>query len=206
MDDEKQKCLKRLLMTIEVQNGIIADSKNFDNPTKDAFINHSNQIKELIRGKLTKAQLKSLSSEILTFWKESIGPEVELFWSELENKGVDFERKDELDFALQKGRFRRVNQGIDARKHWGSLKELNTISSRFSFIEIVKISEVIEKEENIRLEILKKSLRKNSIPQTQYLKFGECMAYFGRCKLFDKYFSKNEIENLHQIWRNFSRA
>ncbi|QCX37739.1 hypothetical protein FF125_04555 [Aureibaculum algae] len=203
MNDKKQKYLEQLLMTIEVQNRIITDSKNFDSATKEAFINLSNQIKELTKSKLTKVQMKSLSIELLTFWKESIGPEVEMFWTELKDIGVDFERRDELNFALQKERFRRVDQEIAARKHWNTIKVLGTISDRFSSSELTRISKIIEKDENTRLEILKKCLRKNSIPQTQYYKFGECMAYFGQCELFDSYFNKKEVNQLYEIWRNF---
>jgi len=46
-------------------------------------------------------------------------------------------------------------------------------------------------------------LAKKAIPQTQYLKFGECMAYFGRSKLFEVYFSKEQVEELYEIWKNF---
>lgn len=203
MNDEKQKYLDQLLMTIDIQNNIMTDSKSFDKATKEAFVNHSKTLVELTKNKLTKAQLKSLSNELLTFWKESIGPDVETFWTELKNKGIDFERRDELSFALQKGRFRRVDQGMAARKHWDTLKSTDTITQRFSSDEISNIGEIIEKDENTRYKILEKCLRKNSIPQTQYLKFGECMAYFGQCELFDKYFNKNELDKLYEIWKNF---
>lgn len=203
MNDEKQKYLDQLLMTIDVQNKIINDSKNFDNVTKEAFATHSNSLIELTKNKLTKAQVKALSNGILTFWKESIGPEVETFWAELKNKKIDFERRDELSFALQKGRFRGVDQGIAARKHWSTLKSLNEVAQRFSLGEISHIDEIIKTDENKRYKILKKRLKTNSIPQTQYLKFGECMAYFGQCKLFDNYFTKNEVDQLYKIWNNF---
>ena len=139
----------------------------------------------------------------MIFWKESIGIDTENFWSELSNHNIDFERKDELIFALNKGRFRRVDQGMSARKSWNTLKSSKAIINRFSQTEIERITKIIEKDENTRLEILQKCLTKNSIPQTLYLKFGECMAYFGNCDLFDKYFAKNEIETLYKIWANF---
>jgi len=203
MNDEKQKYLDQLLTTIDVQNNIMADSKSFDKVTKEAFTNHSKNLIELTKDKLTKAQLKSLSNELLTFWEESIGPDVETFWAELKNKGIDFKRKDELSFALQKGRFRRVDQGMAARKHWDTLKSTDTIVQRFSPDELSNIGEIIKKDENTRYKILEKCLRKNSIPQTQYLKFGECMTYFDQCELFDKYFNKNELDKLYEIWKNF---
>lgn len=107
----------------------------------------------------------------MIYWKESIGPDIELFWNELKNRNIDFERKDELNFALQKGRFRRVGQGIGARKFWSTLKGMKTIKSRFSSKEINRLTEIIKQDENKRFEVLMKCLRNNSIPQTQYLKF-----------------------------------
>ena len=202
MNTKKQNPLEQLLMTIDIQNTVITDSKNFDVTTKEALISHADHIKELIKDKPTKTQLKALSGDLLTFWKESIGPEVETFWEQLNAKGIDFERKDELQFALQKGRFRRVDQGIAARRHWVSMKDLDTITNRLSPNDIAAISKIIDQDEIKRLEVLKKCLQKKSIPKTQYLKFGECMAYFYQCKLFYKHFSKDQVDELYNIWKN----
>ena len=62
---------------------------------------------------------------------------------------------------------------------------------------------IIVDDENRRLVILKRYLRKNEIPQTQYLKFGECMAYMNNCGLWNKYFNKEEVQQLYAIWTNF---
>ena len=69
--------------------------------------------------------------------------------------------------------------------------------------EIEKIDTIIADDENRRFEILKKCLRKKNIPRTQYLKFGECMAYMNYCGLWDKYFNKEEVQKLYDIWTNF---
>ena len=96
-----------------------------------------------------------------------------------------------------------IDQGMDARKHWSELKKRKEITDKYSRTEIEKIETIIADDENRRLEILKKCLRKNEIPQTQYLKFGECMAYMNNCGLWDKYFSKEEVQQLYNIWTNF---
>ncbi|MGC3945538.1 MAG: hypothetical protein QM762_13645 [Chryseolinea sp.] len=147
--------------------------------------------------------MKSLASGILTFWRESVGVEVETFWAELRSQNIDFERRDELVFAIAKGRFRRVDIGMAARKDWILLRDLDSVKKRFSERELAIIDQVIKKDEIERLEILRKCLKNNEIPQSKYLKFGECMAYFAHCALFDQYFSRDQVEQLNTIWRNF---
>jgi len=108
-----------------------------------------------------------------------------------------------LRFALINNRFRNVDQGMEARKYWTSLKKLKEIKERFTITEIELLDDIILKDEKQRLEILKKCLSKKQIPKAQYLKFGECMAYINNCGLLEKYFSKIEVDELHDIWRNF---
>jgi hypothetical protein len=92
---------------------------------------------------------------------------------------------------------------MSARKSWEKLRVSNSIAERFSPDEIATLDQIIETDENTRLRILKKCLFKKNIPQTQYLKFGECYAYFFNCKLFQKYFTANEVSGLYQIWMDF---
>ncbi|MES2804096.1 MAG: hypothetical protein V4652_00910 [Bacteroidota bacterium] len=200
MTDVKSEYKEKLLITIQIQNRLVDNSKYFDNKFKEAFVNlGSYWIDRIGNESFTLTQLKSISSDILTFWKESIGIDTELFWIELEKSNIDFERKDEINFALEKNRFRRVDVGIGARKYWTVIKDFDSIRKRFSKEEIEKISLIIENDEKVRLEILKKCLRKKEIPQTQRLKYGECWAYMSQCALLSKYFSKEEIEELHNL-------
>ncbi|MGQ7947183.1 hypothetical protein [Flavobacterium sp. WC2509] len=204
MTDIKIEFKEKLLKTIEIQNKLFGNSNNFDNNTKEAFVNLGNYwIDRIGKESFTLTSLKSISTEILTYWKESIGIDTELFWTELQKNNIDFERKDELNFALEKGRFRRVEIGIGARKYWSVIKEFESIQKRFSKENIEKVDLIIDQDEKKRLEILRKCLRKKEIPQTQYLKFGECWAYMSNCGLWDKYFSKEEVEELLNIWKNF---
>ena len=52
-ENNKEKRLDHLLKSIDFQNRII-DSHNFDDNTKTTFFNYSNQLKEVIQGKLTR--------------------------------------------------------------------------------------------------------------------------------------------------------
>ncbi|WP_336517517.1 hypothetical protein [Pollutibacter soli] len=192
------------MKTIQIQNTLVKDFDLFDSRTKEGLLNHGIYLTErLHKESFTLAQLKSIAGDILTLWNESIGIATELFWTEMEKNNIEFERKDELIFALEKGRFRKVEMGMGARKDWAVIKDYCSIKKRFSNDEIEKISSIIESDESTRLGILKKCLKKREIPQTQYLKFGECMAYMSNCALWDRYFSKSEVDELYTIWQNF---
>jgi hypothetical protein len=204
MTDLKTEYRKKLLRTIQIQNDLVNDFDLFDPKTKEALINHGNNWTDRLNNEpFTLTQLKSISIDILTLWKESIGIATEMFWTELKKNNIDFERKDELNFALQKGRFRRVDIGMGARKDWNVIKDIDSIKNRFSKDEIEKISNIIDLDEKTRLETLKKCLRKNEIPQTQYLIFGECMAYMANCGLWDEHFNETEVSKLYDLWNKF---
>lgn len=206
MTDNKIAYKEKLIKAIEIQDKITGDSDNFDKNTKKSFLNYSKIcLDQLSDGKesFNLTQLKAMTREILIYWNESIGIDTEKFWIELRNANIDFPRRDELRFAIDKGKFRRIDQGMGAKKYWEVIKEMQTVKERISINEINLINTIIDKDEKTRLEILRKCLKKSVIPQTQYLKFGECMAYFDDCGLFDKYFEKKEVDELYTIWKNF---
>lgn len=194
-----------LVRTTEIQDSIVSASASLDKQTKEALHNLSAFVRDFLakNPKANSYEQKTLASQVLTYWNETVSPDTEAFWTEMKRRGIDLERKEPLRFALQKGWFRNVHQGIDARNHWSSLKHLSTFKDRYSRAEIERLDRVIEADEKKRLEVLKKCLAKKAIPQTQYLKFGECMVYFARCHLFEVYFSHKEVEELNAIWRNF---
>jgi hypothetical protein len=197
--------LNKLLKTTEIQDNVVSASALLDNQTKQAYHQQSAFVRDILKNnpKATSYQLKSLTSEILAYWNESINPDTERFWAEMLRNNIDLERKQPLRFALEKGRFRHVEQGIDAKNHWGSLKQLPAIKNNYTQGETEQLDRIIEEDEKKRYEVLKKCLAKKLIPQAQYLKFGECMAYFGRCNLFDAYFSNEQVDELYTIWKNF---
>ncbi|WP_033417670.1 hypothetical protein [Cytophaga aurantiaca] len=204
MADTKNGHKGKLLKIIAIQNKLVNDSKHFDNKTKEAFVNLGNYWNDRIeKESFTFTQLKSIANNILTYWQESIGIETELFWIELQKNNIEFERNDELNFALNKSRFRRVDIGIGARKDWSIIKDFDSIKARFTSAEIEKIDFIIQQDEKKRVEILNKCLKANKIPQSQYLKFGECWAYITNCELWEKYFNKDEVEKLYTVWTNF---
>lgn len=197
--------IDQLVRTTEIQDNIVSASTLLDEQTKQALHNQSIFVRDFLAKKpqANSYEQKTLASQVLTHWNETVNPDTEAFWTEMKRCGVDIERKEPLRFALDKGWFRNVEQGIEARNHWSSLKHLSSVSDRYSQAEIERLDRIIEEDEKKRHEILKRCLAKKAIPQTQYLKFGECMAYFGRCNLFEVYFLKAEVEELYVIWTNF---
>lgn len=189
---------EKLFRTTEIHDNLVDFLSTFDDLTKQAFKTQSKFIRDFLTSnpKANSYQLRTLTNELLRYWNGSINPITEIFWIELRKNNIDFERKEPLRFALIKKRFRNVEQGIDAKNNWVNLKSVKSITDNFSKLEIIEIERIISADEKNRLGILKKVLIKKVIPPTQYLKFGECMAYFANCRLFDKEFTNGEIEEL----------
>ncbi|MDO6598462.1 hypothetical protein Q4512_16200 [Oceanihabitans sp. 2_MG-2023] len=204
----KTENIEQVLKAVEIHEKIVNESTEMESDTKSHFLELSKFIKECLKDKtkiqnINSHQIKSLRNELLTFWNETISVETEKFWTEIKNGNLNLERKEPLKFALNKNRFRNVEQGIGARKYWSSLKSLESIKDEYSDLEIKKIDKIIVEDENKRIGILKKCLAKKNIPKSQYLKFGECMAYFANCDLFNKYLTEKEVTDLYTIWKNF---
>jgi len=197
--------IEKLALTTKINDKIIGSSVIMDDNTKEAFLNLSKYTRDFLEKepKMNSYRLNSLKIGLLTYWNESINTDTEKFWAELKAQNIDYERKQPLRFALDKNRFRRVDQGMDARKHWTELKKLKEIKDNYTTSEIEQIENIISEDEKRRLGILKKCLIKKEIPQSQYLKFGECWAYMSNCELWDRYFNKDEVEELLNIWKSF---
>ena len=196
---------EKLFKTTLIHDNLVDISNVFDEQTKRFFKSQSSLIRNFLNEnpKANSYHLQTLTNGLLKYWNESIKPETEFFWTELKLNNIDFERKEPLRFALNKNRFSVVEQGIDARNYWGILKTNKSITDNFSKFEINKIDNIITEDEKRRFDILKKCLTKKAIPQTLYLKFGECMAYFNNCQLFEKHFTVDDVKELYTIWKNF---
>ncbi|WP_295714552.1 hypothetical protein [Mucilaginibacter sp.] len=201
--------IDQLLKAIEINDEVVICSTSIDDTTKCAFLKLSAYIKDFLivnsqKRKLKSHEINSLKNELLIYWNESVNNDVEQFWIKLKQQSIPFERKDPLRRALINNRFKRVEQGMGARNFWPVLKEMNSITQRFTESEIVRLHQIISEDEKYRLSILNKVLAHKKIFSSQYLKFGECMAYFENCKLFMVYFNENEKNELFQIWLNYN--
>lgn len=157
----------------------------------------------LEKGKLSSVSLKSLIDGFLIQWNESVSVETELFWLRIEENNLNFDRKEPLRFALEKGRFFNVHQGMEARSNWNDIVESGHLLKRYKQDEIEKLFEIISNDEERRVVFLKKCLKANKIPSSQYLKFGDCMAYIYNTRIIKEHFCVEEIEALNLLWKNY---
>ena len=185
----------------------IRDRTNVDNQTKIAFEALNNYSKKHIENaiknqKLTAYEVKSLESEFFKYWNESINQEVELFWEEINKNKLPYQRKSPIRELLTKGRFRHVEQWIDLFNNLEELKKNKFLSKQFTKTEIEKFYELVNAEEEKRFKLVNKCYRKKKIPFSQYLKFGESMAFLERCDLTKKYFTEKERKEIYEIWKS----
>lgn len=196
------------LKMLAISKELNINNKQLNISRKENISNHHDWARNEIltcleKGKLSSVGLKSLIDGFLIQWNESVSVETELFWQRIEENNLNFDRKEPLRFALEKGRFFNVHQGMEARSNWNSLVDSGYLLSRYKQDEIEKLSKIISNDEEKRVEFLKKCLKSNKIPSSQYLKFGDCMAYIYNTKIMKEHFSIEEIESLNLIWRNF---
>jgi hypothetical protein len=112
--------IEKLILVTKINDKVVDGSTIMDEKTKEAFKNLSKYTRDLLEKEpeMNSYGLNSLKSGLLIYWNESINPDTESFWTELKNNGIDYERKEPLKFALEKNQFRRVDEGMDARKYW----------------------------------------------------------------------------------------
>lgn len=190
----------RFLLLLEIQEGVAIRSVTMDENTRQALLTMSRRMRNDTVPRLTMAHFNYGIDEFFTYWNENITPDVELFWDEIRQQGLPFERKDPLAFAFAKGRLRLGDQYIAARKHWAAIRQMEQVKARYTTDQILQIDEMIAADEKKRHELLKKILIKGNLPDYQYLKFGECMAYFSQCGLWGQYFTQQQVERLREIW------
>jgi hypothetical protein len=199
---------KKLLEAMSINVDLISKSTLLDANSKEAILKHSKVMEDMLRsslqkGKLTAAGLQSFTSTFLIYRNESINVDTELFWLRVKESNLEFSRKDPLRYALQKGRFFNVHQGMEARKNWASLMSSKLLEKRYTVKELKTLASIIQEDENNRAGLLRKCLLANKITNSNYLKFGDSMAYLTETSCMEKHFSKEEVFKFYEIWKNF---
>ena len=194
-----------ILQIIKIQDEIVDASTTIDEATKQGIRLRSAMLISTVANqpKLNAYGFKCLVNELLMVWNHNISPDTEKFWDVLNSNNLLVKRKDLIKDALTKGRFKTVEQGIDARNHWAVLSGMSLITERYLPEQINQVAQIIAADEQKRHDILQKTLTTGKIPQTQYLKFGECMAYFANCLLFRQHFTQAHTDELYGIWQDF---
>lgn len=197
---------KSILKAIEIGKEILEKSKSIDPTIKSAFgFSSQYSINTILdcfnKNKLTLYQVKTIESEFFTYWNETISLDTELFWKEIQNNNLHFERKNPIKYLLENGRLRHVEQWIDLYNNINQLKEAGQLKLLLDDDEIIKLQELLDKEEQKRYSLVKRYHDKGSIALSNYSKFGEAMAFLERCNLTLKYFSAQEREQIYEMWQ-----
>ena len=194
-----------ILQIIKIQDEIVDASTTIDEATKQGIRLRSAMLTSTVANqpKLNAYGFKCLVNELLMVWNHNISPDTEKFWDILNSNNLPVKRKDLIKDALTKGRFKTVEQGIDARNHWAVLSGMSLITERYLPEQINQVAQIIVADEQKKHAILQKTLTTGKIPQTHYLKFGECMAYFANCLLFRQHFTQAQTDELYRIWQDF---
>ncbi|MDI9319790.1 MAG: hypothetical protein QM530_04865 [Phycisphaerales bacterium] len=91
------------------------------------------------------------------------------------------------------------------KNNWDQLKRLHIFNKRYSEDDLRKIEELLISNNTARLALLKN----NSVNWSDYLKYGEAIAYFTNGQLFEgtgemllmEHFTLEEIKLLNTIWK-----
>lgn len=208
---EKVTALKKLL---EIEKEIV--TKYFsDDYLKQCFLDRNTNSRHILDKSIQNNKhigytVSGIINDTLIYWNSSLGLDIEFFWEKVGEKNLAFERKDILKTVLEKGLFRDIHIHMAARYNWNDLKMHPLLKKRFSKSEINRIGEIIKKDEAKRLQLLKTCLRKRKVAFSNYLRYGDAIAYFTQGKLIEEtrnkdtllnaYFSKEEINTLEAIW------
>ncbi len=193
-----------LLKAIEISADILNKSVSLDNQTKTAFQSQNSYSKNYIHSgfkndELSSYAVKTLEHEFFKYWNETVNQDIENFWEEINKNGLPYQRKSPITELLAKKRFRQVEQWIDLFNNLEKLKQTGILNKQFTTKEIKELYNLAEAEENKRLELVSKCLKKKKISLPQYQKFVESMAFLERCNLTLKYFSEQEREELFEM-------
>ncbi len=196
-----------LLKAIELSDKIFTETKSADKQIKVALLALNEYSKcfleaALKKDKLTSYQVKKIESEFFNYWDNSINEDVEIFWEQITKNNLPFKRKSAMRELLSKGRFKQVEQWTDLYTNFKNIKDAGFLNRQFKKEELEELYNLIETEEKKRFEIVNKCFQKKNIPFSQYLKFGESMAFLERCGLTTKYFSETEKEEIYEIWKS----
>lgn len=103
---------ERLAKIVDIAESVIKGSDILSDDTKSGKLQWGRQIKEMALNPEPQfkrvASIKYLEDDFLTYWNEASGPDVEKFWSTLNNGGIDFERKDIIKAILKRGKIKDI--------------------------------------------------------------------------------------------------
>lgn len=185
------------------------DISDLNENLKNNIIKSYHYSKEQIEREPKLSVINFFIKDLSQFWSYHVAIWVELFWKEVEEKKVKLNRTNNIVDIIKRGRFVRVGEAMVFKKNWLAVVASGYISDLYSKEQIEFVNKLILDDREKRLTLLKKSLRKEFVNWSDYLKYGEAIAYFTNGHLFNEYdendeinslFSKQEILILDKIW------
>ncbi len=94
---------KIVSQSVEIEISLKKAMLNFGNTTKNDALNPEPEFRKI-------ASLKYLENDFLTYWNEAKGNDIEIFWKEIYNNGIGFERKDTIKLVLKRNKIKNRNE------------------------------------------------------------------------------------------------
>lgn len=197
------KTLERLLEISDfISNSSILMSDEEKNHRKEAVLQTKQSLLRYQTDLIAHFNSLSIRGEIemfLIFWNEWLSLDSERFWAEVEKEKIEVKRKKSLRNILVRGRILDVHEAMSARGQWTDLMASNYVAKQFTESERKKLLEIMEMDEMKRVNLFKKCLRNQNLPNSSALMYWDSMAYFSVYNLFEKHFSLEEIYQIIKI-------
>jgi len=193
---------RQMLQAIAIAKGIVGKSLVFNPKVKEGILTTTGWTEEIIlkgleEGTTTMTGLK-YHLNIIHVWDQMINIDAELYWWEIETHNLPFERKEALNFVLDKGRFLNIGQAMDARINWENLIQSGFLQKRFSEEQLAFVDNCIKTDEEKRYKMLLSCLKNGKAPNDAS-RHSASLFYMIECKLLDKYFTPEQILKLTKI-------
>ena len=109
-----QERAEQLAKVVDIADKIIRNSTTLSEESKLQILNWGQQIKHMALNPEPPfkkvASIKYLENDFLTYWNESSGPDIEKFWAELNQCGIDFKRKDIIQTVLKRKKIKDIHE------------------------------------------------------------------------------------------------
>ena len=109
-----QERADRLAKTVDIADKIIRDSNTIPEESKFQFINWGQLIKDKALNPEPQfrkvVSIKYLENDFLIYWNESEGPDIDKFWKELNENGINFERTDAIQLVLKRKKIKNIHE------------------------------------------------------------------------------------------------
>ncbi|WP_162051348.1 hypothetical protein [Pontibacter pamirensis] len=109
-----QERAEQLAKTVDIADKIVRNSQAIPEENKIHFLKWGQQVKHMALNPEPQyryvVSLKYLENDFLTFWNESSGEEIDVFWIELSKEGINFQRTDTIKTVLKRNRIKSIHE------------------------------------------------------------------------------------------------